>query len=200
MPVMCENYSSIWRFTFSSPKSQIINFSRERYNKQLLKTTSTEHVGIKLHANFDHWERIAETCKSIKSTSMTLLQSGCHPHELSPVTSLKLVKTLRLAKSLYRCELWNALLRNELLALERAFRFSIKNIQCLPKRTRTNICLGLTGTTSIGSIIDMHKFFFLGHLLRTLTWTLVYKVVTSRLIHSLIHQNFHQRTRANELS
>ena len=143
MPVMCENYSYKWRFTFSSPKSQIINFSRERYNKQLLKSTSTEHEGIKLHANFDHWERIAEACKSIKSTSMALLQSGCHPHGLSPVTSLKRVKTLRLAKSLYRCELWNALLRNELLALERAFRFSIKNIQCLPKRTRTNICLGV---------------------------------------------------------
>ena len=25
---------------------------------------------------------------------MALLQSGCHPHGLSPVTSLKLVKTL----------------------------------------------------------------------------------------------------------
>ena len=113
---------------------------------------------------------------------MALLQSGCHPHGLSPVTSLKLVKTLCLAKSLYGCELWNALSRNELLALERAFRFSIKNIQGLPKRTRTHIYLGLTGTTSIESIIDMHKLYFLGHLLRTLTWTLVYKVVTSRLL------------------
>ena len=138
---------------------------------------SFKHVGIKLHANFDHWERTAETCKSIKSTSMALLQSGCHPLGLSPVTSLKLVKTLCLATSLYGCELWNALSRNELLALERAFRFSIKNIQGLPKRTRTNICLGLNGTTSIESIIDMHKLYFLGNLLRTLTWTLVYKVV-----------------------
>ena len=85
------------------------------------KTTSIKHVGIKLHANFDHWERIAETGKSIKLTSMALLQSGCHPHGLSAVTSLKLVKTLCLAKSLYGCELWNTLSRNELLALERAF-------------------------------------------------------------------------------
>ena len=129
MLLMCENYSSKWRFTFSSQKSQIINFSRERdagfslYNKLLPKSTSIKHVGIKLHANFDHWERTAETCKSIKSTSMALLQSGCHPHGLSPVTRLKLVKTLCLTKSLYGCELWNALSRNELLALERAFRF-----------------------------------------------------------------------------
>ena len=188
MHLMCENYSFKWRFTFSSQKSQIINFSTERdacfslYNKQLPKTTSIKHVGIKLHANFDHWERTAEKCKSIKSTSMALFQSGCHPHGLSPVTSLKLVKTLCLAKSLYGCELWNSLSRNELLALERAFRFSIKNIQGLPKRTRTIICLGVTGTTSIGSIIDMHKFYFLGHPLRNLTWTLLYIVVTSRLL------------------
>ena len=170
------DYSSKWRFTFSSPKRQIINFSRERdagfslYNKQLPKTTSIKHVGIKLQANFDHWERTAETCKSIKSTSMAFMQFGCHPHGLSPVTSLKVVKTLCLAKSLYGCELWNALSKNELLALERVFRLSIKNIQGLPKRTRTNICLGLTGTTSIESIIDMHKLYFLGHLLRTPTW------------------------------
>ena len=189
MLLMCEKYSSKWRFTFSSKKNQIINFSREHdacfslYNKQLPKTTSIKHVGIKLHANFDHWERTAETCRSIKSTSMVaLFLSGCHPHGLSPVTSLKLVKTLCLAKSLYGCELWNALSKNELLALERAFRFSIKNIQGLPKRTRTNICLGLTGTTSIESIIDMHKLYFLDHVLRTLTWTLVYKVITSRLL------------------
>ena len=92
------------------------------------------------------------------------------------------MKTLCLAKSIYGYELWNALSSNELLALERAFRFSIKNIQGLPKRTRTNICLGLTGTTSIESIIDMYKLYFLCHLQQTSTWTLVYKVVTSRLL------------------
>ena len=129
MLLMCENYSTKWRFTFSSKKSKIINFNRERdaglslYNKQLPKTT--KHVCIKLHVNFDHWERTAETCKSIKSTSMALLQSGCHSRGLSPVTGLKLVKTLCLAKSLNGCELWNALSRNKLLALERAFEFSI---------------------------------------------------------------------------
>ena len=105
MLVMCENYSSKWWFTFSSQKSEIRNFSIESdadvslCNKQLPKTTTIMHVGIKL-------------------------QSGCHPHGLS----LKRVKNLCVAKSLYGCELWNALSRNELLALERAFRFSIKNI------------------------------------------------------------------------
>ena len=107
MLLMCKNYSSKCRFTFSSPKSQIINFSRagfSLYNKQLPKTTSIKHVGIKLQVNFDHLIRTAETCKSIKSTSMALLQSGYHPHGRSPVTSLKLVQTLCLAKSLYGCE------------------------------------------------------------------------------------------------
>ena len=49
-------------------------------------------------------------------------------HGLSPVTGLKRVKNLCVAKSLYGCELWNAHSRNELLALEHAFRLSIKNI------------------------------------------------------------------------
>ena len=128
--LMCEKYNSKWRFTFSSPKCQILHFSTERdagvslYNKQLPKTTSIKHVGIKLQANCDHLTRTAETCKLIKSTSMALLQSGCHPHGFSPLTSLKLVKTLCLAKSLYGCELWNTLSQNELLAFERAFRCS----------------------------------------------------------------------------
>ena len=131
MLLMCEKYSSKWRFTFSSPKCQILHFSRESdagvslYNKQLPKTTSIKHVGIKLQANCDHLIRTAETCKSIKSTSMALLQFCWHPHGLSPITCLKLVKTLCLAKSLYGCELWNTLSQNELLAFERAFRFSI---------------------------------------------------------------------------
>ena len=79
MLLMCENKISKWRFSFSSQKSQIINFSRERdacfslYNKQLPQTTSIKHVGIQLHANFDHWERTAETSTSIKSTSKALL-------------------------------------------------------------------------------------------------------------------------------
>jgi hypothetical protein len=188
MLLLCQKYSSKWRFTFSSQKSQMINFATERdpiyllYNKQLPNSTYVKHVGITLNKNFDHWERTMESCKIIKSTSMALLQSGCHPHGLSPVTSIKLVKVLCLAKALYGCELWNSLSRNELLALERAYRFSIKNIQGLPKRTRTDICLGLIGTTSIETIIDIHKLYYLGHLLRTFTWTLVYKIMTSRLL------------------
>ena len=188
MILMCQHYSSKWRFTFSSQKSQIINFGKESdpafflYNKQLPNTTSIKHVGIRLEKNFDHWERTIESCKTIKSTSMALLQSGCHPCGLSPITSIKLVKVLGLAKALYGCELWNALSKNELLALERAYRFSIKNIQGLPKRSRTDICLGLIGTTYIETIIDIHKLYYLGHLLRTSTWTLVYKVMTSRLL------------------
>ena len=187
MLLICQNYSSKWRFTFSSQKSQVINFGKKHdplfflYDKQLPNTTSVKHVGISLQKDLDHWDRTVEACKTMKSTSMALLHSGCHPCGLSPITSIKLVKVLCLSKSLYGCELWNSLSRNEVLALERSYRFAIKNLQGLPKRTRTDICLGLIGTTSVEAIIDIRKLYYLGHLLRTPTWSLVHKVITSRL-------------------
>jgi len=187
MLLTCQQYSLKWRFKFSSLKSQMINFCKDNdplfllYSKQLPSTNSIKHVGITLNKHLNNWDRTLEACKTIKSTSMAILHSGGHPCGLNPYTSLKLINSLCLSKALYGCALWNAITDNEILALERAFRFAIKNIQGLPKRTRTDICLGLIGTISVEAKIDTHKLYFLGHLLRCPTWTLPYKIITSRL-------------------
>ena len=166
MLLTCQQYSLKWRFRFSSLKSQVVNFCKDTdphillYENELPCTHSIKHVGTILNKDLNNWDRTVAACKTIKSTSMILLQSGCHPHGLNPATSLKIVNSLCLAKALYGCELWNNITKHELLALERAFRFAIKNIQGLPKRTRTDICLGLVGAISIEARIDIHKLTF----------------------------------------
>ena len=54
--------------------------------------------------------------------------------------------------------------RTEMNMLEVTYRFCLKYIQDISKRTKTNICLASLGMTSMGNIIDKAKLIFLRRL------------------------------------
>ncbi len=60
--------------------------------------------------------------------------------------------------------LWNRLLPNDILRLERAHRLCIKYIQDIPLRTKTDIALNAIGCLSLESEIDKNKLRFFGQL------------------------------------
>ena len=71
-----------------------------------------------------------------------------------------------LPKALYGCETWFSLTTNNILLLERAYRFCVKYMQVLSTRTRTDAALSLLGMFSIESEIDLRKLTLFGQFCR----------------------------------
>ena len=93
---------------------------------------------------------------------MSFIKTGVHIKALNPITSAKIIQTVDglVGKGLYGCELWE-LTQTDKQMLERTHRFNAKSIQGFSRQTRTDICLGLLGWTSIESLIDIKKLQFL---------------------------------------
>lgn len=172
---LCETYSKIWRFSFSSTKSNIVQFSKQRksrtnialnlYNCPLPVVDDITHVGVLLNNKFNSTERTLRACNKLRSGTMTLIRSGCHPSALNPLTVSKIIKAKVYPSALYGCELWS-LTNTEKLMLERAQHFIVKSIQGFETRTRTDMCTSLLGWTSIEGYIDIKKLLFFGRLCR----------------------------------
>ena len=65
--------------------------------------------------------------------------------------------------------------------LERTHRFNAKSNQGFSRQTRTDICLGLLGWTSIESLIDIKKLQFLGRLCRLSDQSLTARIFITRV-------------------
>ena len=140
-----------------------------------------KHVGVTLSSDLSCIERTVQACRTIRSLKMALLRSGAHVAVLNPVTSAQLVKTIIYTEALYGCELW-ILSKTELLLLERAQRYIAKSIQGLERRTRTDLCNGLLGGTSIEGYIDMKKLLYIGNICRLDNQLLPRRIFVTRLL------------------
>jgi hypothetical protein len=72
--------------------------------------------------------------------------------------------------------------KTELLLLERAQRYIAKSIQGLERRTRTDMCNGLLGWTSIEGYIDMKKLLYVGNICRQDNQLLPRRIFVTRLL------------------
>ncbi len=95
---------------------------------------------------------------------MSLTSNVLHPNGINPLSALKLYESVCLPSALYGCELWGKLSPSEMDKLEIAHRYCIKNMQCFPKRTRTDKALVMVGASSIECYIEERKLKFLGRL------------------------------------
>ena len=186
---MCVNYSQRWKFQFSPTKSQAMSFSKRKLSHNLRLDGRTipscetlKHVGIVLEHGFNSTERTISACRSIKSTSMSIIKQGIHPSVLNPVVCSKIILQLCYTKALYGCELWNNLTNNEKLLLERAHRYVCKYVQGLPKLTRSDKCTTLLGWTTIVGYIDTKKLLFVGRIINMPSKLLPRQVFLTRLM------------------
>ncbi len=166
---ICQRYSENWSFKFSAGKSKLLHFGKRLvgrdlllYNEPIPVSTSAKHVGIHLDTSPTTLNRTSNVCKKLRSTTFSIIRLGVHPAVMNPLVCAKLIKQVCYPKALYGCELWGKLTNTEWNMLERTHRYICKNIQGLPRLTRTDMCLSLLGWTSIKSFVNERKLLFLG--------------------------------------
>ncbi|CAG2214579.1 unnamed protein product [Mytilus edulis] len=188
---ICQTYSEKWAFKFSPTKSNVLRYSKKNknvtsnltlYNDIIPLVTSAKHVGILLNCKFRSMDQTLNACRVLRSTALSVLNSGIHPSILNPLTCSKIILQICYSKALYGCELWNNLTQTELTMLERSHRFVCKIIQGLPKRTRSDKCTSLLGWFSVESIINRCKLLFFGRLCRLKSSALPKRIMISRLM------------------
>ncbi|CAG2253602.1 MIZ1 [Mytilus edulis] len=185
---ICQTFSEKWAFKFSPTKSNVLRYSKKNknvtsnltlYDDIIPLVTSAKHVGILLNCKFRSMDQTLNACRVLRSTALSVLNSGIHPSILNPLTCSKIILQICYSKALYGCELWNNLTQTELTMLERSHRFVCKIIQGLPKRTRSDKCTSLLGWFSVESIINRCK---LGRLCRLKSSALPKRRMISRLM------------------
>ena len=188
MVKICERYSVDWSFTFSSTKSQHLHFGKRTtgqdvclYNNPIPCVSFAKHVGITLYSDLKTMDRTLNVCRTLRASVSSITRLGIHPAVLNPVVCAKIVKQVCYPKALYGCELWGKISSTELMMLERAHHRICKNIQGLPRKTRTDMCLSLIGWFSIESYISEKKLLFFGKICRLPSQAASYRIFIRRL-------------------
>ena len=127
-------------------------------------------------------ELILTSCQKMRSSFFSLIGSGLRPSTTSPLTLLKLFKTVCIPRALFGCELNSNLSQSELNMLEVTYRFCVKYMQNFSKRTKTYICLASLGITNIECIIDSRKLCFLRRVCVAPLHTSVKNLFLNRLV------------------
>ena len=147
------------------------------------ETESYTHLGVVCDKYLNLNSVIEESCKKIRNTFFSLINSGVYEDGFHPLTSKHLYQTIVLPKALYGCELWNHLKQEHIDKLETAHRFCLKYMQSLPRDTRTIIALSCVGAVSIETEIDRRKLIFFGQLCNLSPDVRVKEIFVYRLMH-----------------
>ena len=188
---ICKCYSDQWRYSYNASKCAILVHNRRRrspgktnflYDGTSIKEVSDyRHLGITQHKS----RKFPANCDVIRQTARSTLfsfsASGLCKDGLNPLTGAKLYTTTVLPRSFFGCELWYDISISDLKHLETTHHFCLKQIQNLPKLTRSDMVKGMLGFTSIEAYIDLQKLLFLGYLCRLRSTDLAYQVFILRL-------------------
>ena len=178
MMTICYEYSCQWRYDYNASKCAVIVFNETEHafkrctrvwqlgKDEVKERDSYTHLGIICDKYQSEGKNVKNACNKLKSTFLGLLNIGLHEKGLHPLTSLKIYTSIVLPKALYGSDIWFNLSKNQLLELERAHRFCLKHIQCIPRQSRTVVCLSLLGKAPIEFEIDKRKLIFFGQLCR----------------------------------
>ena len=173
---ICFIYACIWRFLHAALKSAVVVLNEKRIeylragrvwklgNETVPEKDQYKHLGVICDKNLGLDDVIADACKKIKGTFLSIVNSGLHENGINPIMSLHIYNSVVLPKALHGCELWCNLTSNQNLSLERAHRFCLKFMQYLPRNTKTEVALTLLGSNSIEMEVDRRKLIFLEQL------------------------------------
>lgn len=175
---ICFNYACKWRFGYGILKCLVVVFNemQNAYNKSnrtwllgdalVAEGVEYKHLGVICNKYMSIDENIKVACNKIKSTFLSLINSGIYEDGFNPLTSKRIYNSVALPKALYGCELWSNLQSSQLMSLERAHRYCVKFLQFLPRSTSTDVSLALIGMNPIEAEIDRRKLTFFGQLCR----------------------------------
>ncbi|CAG2212927.1 unnamed protein product [Mytilus edulis] len=89
---ICQTYSEKWAFKFSPTKSNVLRYSKKNknvssnltlYDDIIPLVTSAKHVGILLNCKFRSMDQTLNACRVLRSTALSVLNSGIHPSILN---------------------------------------------------------------------------------------------------------------------
>ncbi|MES9883123.1 MAG: reverse transcriptase family protein [Sedimenticola sp.] len=190
---ICNEYSCKWRYKYNCSKCNVIVFheSKNNYttrnrmwrlgNEVVEECVNYTHLGIICNKYLDSKQNVLDASTKIRGTFMSIINSGIHNKGLHPLTSKKIYERIVLPRALYGCELWNNIIPADISTLERAHRQCIKYMQGLPKRTRSDIAMGLIGSVSVEAEIDRCKLRFLSQLIALPTYRVAKQIFVNRL-------------------
>ncbi|CAG2206613.1 unnamed protein product [Mytilus edulis] len=185
----------MWGFTFSPAKSKLLQFGKRRtstptylYQEPINYVTSARHIGIQLDTSLKTMDRTLKACRTLRSTTTSVIRLGIHPAIVNPIVCAKIIRQLCYPKALYGCELWGKLTCTEILMLERTHHYICKFIQGLPRRTRSDMCVSLLGWLSIESFICERKLLFFGRTCRLPYSAVSFRILLRRLIDARYNQ------------
>jgi exonuclease III len=191
----CHKYACDWRLRFNPDKSMVMIFNDNkskdnRYrtwhlgNSVIKEVESVRHVGSMLTKDLSQKINVKNACQKARGSFLGLVNCGLHGDGFHPLTSLKIYQSVVLPSALYGSELWSNLPENSMLCLERVHHFCVKVLQGLPKRTRSDIALGLLGLGPLESYIHKRKLTFLGALCNLKRDCVVKRLFLMRLFES----------------
>ncbi|XP_052777961.1 uncharacterized protein LOC128215299 [Mya arenaria] len=176
---ICYEYTRKNRYMYNASKCKIVvyNDSKPKPNQQKLQwligrdiveeAESYVHLGITKDKYSTLNVNIDECCAKLRRTYFGLGETGLNSNTVHPLSIKRLYESVVLPKALYGCEVWNRLTSSQILQLERAHRTCVKNIQSMPRHTRSDITLSCLAVYPLETYIDKRKLLFFGQLCRT---------------------------------
>ncbi len=173
---LCYRYSTKWRYEYNVAKCAIIvfhesdeDFITRRRTWKLGSETINEceryvHLGVVFNRKFSLTDCVEESCKKLRGTFFSLVNSGINRHGLNPLTSKTIYNTVVIPRALYGSELWCDLQQRDITRIEVAHRCCLKYMQDLGVRTKTDLVYRLLNMHAIEYEIDKSKLRLFGQL------------------------------------
>ena len=176
MLLLCDKYSSKWRFEYNPRKCSVVVFNESTNcnsnrvwkigNSTIQEGTKYCHLGTIQSKFIDQNENVHNACIRLRGTLLAIANSGLCSDSLNPLTLYKIYKSVVIPKALYGCELWNSISKSSLLELEKSHLFCLKYIQKFPLNTNNDITYQSICSYPISVEIEYAKLQFLGQLCR----------------------------------
>ena len=165
--------SSVFRWTINSHPLEI--------------TSKTTHVGIQISSDMKSDYTIENAVRKGRAAFHSALGFSFKEQMLlSPVTSLRLYKSVVQPTFVYGCEMWSNMSLSSMKAIEVFHRYCIKKFQHLPVTIRTAMCQTLLGVGSLIGDVDKKKLMFFHRILSLPERALTKQIFLRRLF---LHQH-----------
>ena len=197
MLLIAERYMNRWLLTINYTKSFIVIVSNRKITSSVFRwtinshpleiTSKTTHVGIQISSDMKSDYAIENAVRKGRAAFHSALGFSFKKQMLlSPVTSLRLYKSVVQPTFLYGCEMWSNMSSSSMKAIEVFHRYCIKKIQHLPVTTRTAMCQTLLGVGSLIGDVDKRKLMFFHKILSLPERALTKQIFLRRLF---LHQH-----------
>ena len=164
----CHEYSSRWKFNFSSSKSAVMIFGKKKQkdfrwtigNEVVNISESYCHLGIPISDSLKHTEKIDRACQKGRNSLHGILGFEKKQPDINPMTNIKLYRKVVMPSVLYGCETWTNMRLTDISKINQFQHYAVKLIQNLRHSTRSDMCESLVGLRKLSTEVDKRKLLF----------------------------------------